>query len=367
MECAETIIDHPPVPDEPAPPVVLLCGGVDDYIGESGTATLRPLLSVAGRPLLVRIMRQFADHGSTEFVLALAGPAQQQMKDYFLRLELHSATVIIRLGSDPVVRVLDDLPEKGWTITCADTGGIPGSGTRLRYAASFVPRWPVIVAYGKGLADVNVADLVRFHRAHGRLATVAVAIPPARPGHVTLAGDHRVLGFGEQQPHTAPGLVSVGSFMLEQAAVERYIPPGTDVMLEGGPIRDMIADGELMAYRHHGYWQPVDTWEDLAAVRRSWESGIRPGLVLPAPRRTSVPVVNGTRAHHNGNGRLSALTNRELQVANLVSDGLTNRVISRRLSVAEKTVEMHLSNIFAKLVVSSRTELAACVIRAEQA
>jgi len=333
---------------------VLLCGGAGDYIAESGTAVPKPLLRIAGRPLLVHIMRQFADYGSTEFVLALAGPGQQQVKDYLLRLELRSASFTIHLGSDPTVRILGEHPEEGWTITCADTGELSGTGTRLRNAASFVPRWPIIAAYGKGLADVNVAELISFHRAHGRMATVAVAVPPARPGDVTLAGDHRVLGFG-QHPQTPSGLVSIGFFVLEEAAVKGYIPPDADVMLEAGPIRDMIADGELMAYRHHGRWQPLDTWEDVAAVRRS----------LPSGTRTDVHVANGTPAHHNGDGRLSALTNRELQVAALVGNCLTNRAIARRLSVAEKTVEMHLSNIFRKLTVSSRTELAALMIRAQ--
>jgi glucose-1-phosphate cytidylyltransferase len=338
---------------------------VDDYIAESGMAVPRPLLSIAGRPLLVNSMRQLAAHGSTDFVLALAGAGRQQVKDYFLRLELHETSFIIRLGGRPAVQILGDPLAERWTITCTDNGEMSGTGTRLRNVLSFVPRWPAIVAYGNALADVNVADLIKFHRVHGRMATVVVANPPARPGHVTLGDDHRVLSFGAQ-PHTPPELISIGFFVLERAAVERYIGPEADVMLEGDPIRDMIADGELMAYRHRGYWQPVDTPEDLAAARRSWESGPEPDLAQSARRHAEVQLVNGPRARRNGNGngRLSALTSRELQVATLVSDGLTNRIIARRLSVSEKTVEMHLSNIFVKLAVSSRTELAAVAIRA---
>src|SRR6185437_3463835 len=202
------------------------------------------LLSIAGRPLFVHIMRQFADYGSTEFVLVLAGPGHQQVKD--------------------CVRILDEHPAAGWTITCADTEELAGTSARLRDAASLVPRWPIIVTAGKGLADVDVADLVRFHRAHGRMATVAVAVPPARPGRVTLADDQRVLGFGGT-PATPSDPVGIGLFVLEEAAVAGYIPSGADMMLEAEPIHDMIADGELMAYRHNGYWQPLETWEDVAA------------------------------------------------------------------------------------------------------
>jgi glucose-1-phosphate cytidylyltransferase len=378
MERVQTSGYRSPVPDggaSPPPPVVLLCGGAGDYIAESGTAVPRPLLSIAGRPLFVHVMRQFADHGSTEFVLALTGPGQQQVKDCVLHLELHSVNFTIRLGSDRTVRILDEHPAAGWTITCADTEELPGTGARLRNAASFVPRWPVIVAQGKGLADVDIADLVRFHRAHGRMATVAVAIPPARPGgRVTLADDHRVLGF-DGPLSTPPDPVSIGLFVLEEAAIAGYIPSSADTMLEAEPIRDMIADGELMAYRHNGYWQPLETWEDVAAVRRSWQagqtpqSGARPGA-WPGARPPGVrPGARPGRVWpgRGGDGRLSALTNREMQVATLVGDCLTNRAIARRLSVAEKTVEMHLSNVFGKLAVSSRTELAALMIRTQRA
>jgi len=342
--------------------VVLLCGGAGDYIAESGTAVPRPLLSIADRPLLVHIMRQFADHGGSEFVLALSGPGQRQVRDYLLRLEPHSVNFTIRLGGEPAVRILDEHPAEGWTITCADTGESQGTGARLRNAVPFVPRWPIIVGYGNGLADVNVTDLVRFHRAHGRMATVAVAVPPARPGSVTLADDHRVLGFRE--PARMPSsLVSIGFFVLEQEAVERYIPPDADVMLEAEPLRNMVADGELMAYRHHGYWRPLDTWDQVAAVRRSWPSGSRPTW-----RAELDSDLQGARASRPARDtRLSALTKRELQVATLIGNCLTNRAIARQLSVAEKTVEMHLSNIFGKLAVSSRTELAALMIRTQRA
>jgi glucose-1-phosphate cytidylyltransferase len=370
MPSEPPVLTEPPVPAEPAPPVVLLCGGAGDYIAEAGLAVPKPLIRIAGRPLLIHVMRQFACHGSTEFVVALAGPGQQQVKDYLLRLESRSVNFTIHLGSDPTVRLLDELPAEGWTITCADTGDLLGTGTRLRDVAPFVPRWPAIVAYGNGLADVDVPGLLRFHRAHGRLATVAVAVPPDGPDRVTLGDDGRVVGLG-QPPRPLSSLVSTGVFVLEEAAVERYVPPGADVMLDAGPVRGLIDDGELMACRHHGYWRPVDTWEDVAAVRRSWPAGAWPCRPRPGRGRQAEPT--GQAAGEDGTGpdgargsRLAALTSRELQVAALVGECLTNRAIARRLSVAEKTVEMHLTKIFGKLTVSSRTELASVMILARQ-
>lgn len=254
-----------------APPAVLLCGGSGQRMTEMSGAVPKPMLTIGGRPLIVHIMRMLASHGTEDFVLTV-GHLGQVIKDYFLRFHSNVADFTVRLGHQPAVRYLGDLPEEGWTVTCVDAGETAGTGTRLRHAAPFVPRWPIVVAYGDVLADVDTAELVRYHRAHGRLATVTVAMPPPRFGHVALTPAHRVLSFDEK-PGTQPGLVNIGLFVLEQAAVERYIPADRNVMLEEDPIREMVADGELMAYRHDGYWQPVDTPKELAAVRQAWESG----------------------------------------------------------------------------------------------
>lgn len=229
-----------------------------------------------------------------------------------------------------------------------------GTGTRIRDAMSLVPRWPAIVTYRDGLAGVDAAELMMFHRAHGRMATVVVAPPPARFAHVTLAGNRRVLRVGDEPSHRR-SLVSTGIFVLELAAVERYIPPDMDVALEADLMRQMIADGELMAYQHNGYWHSADTPRDLAAVRLAWDPGTS----------RHVPAHHDGNGHGNGHGRLATLTRRELEVATLVSEGLTNRAIARQLSVTEKTIEMHLSRVFGKLAVLSRTELAATMVRAQ--
>lgn len=330
------------------PPVMLLCGGLGGHIADRSGAMLTPFLSVRDRPTVIEIMRHFAVYGISEFVLALAAPGRAEAKDYFLHYQSHSTSFTVRLSRDAIVQILDNIPEEGWAVTCVDTGDTAGTGTQIRDAMSFVPRWPTIVAHCGGLADLNAAELMTFHRAHGRMATVVVAPPPARFSHVTLAENRRVLQVGGE-PHNPPGLVSTGIFVLELAAVEHYIPPDKDVALEADPVQQMIADGELMAYPHSGYWHPADTPRDPTAMRLAWDSR--------TPQRVRT-------AHHNGNGRLAALTRRELEVATLVSEGLTNRAIARRLSVTEKTIEMHLSKAFGKLAVLSRTELTALVIRA---
>lgn len=263
-------------------PAIVLCGGAGQRMGELAAAVPKPMLTVGGMPLLMHIMRTLAAGGSNEFVLAV-GHLGHVVKDYFLQFQAHGADFTIRLGRSPSVEVHGSLPEEGWEVTCANTGEHAGTGTRLRAAARLVNRWPIIVAYGDVLADVDIAALLAFHRAHGRLATVTAAAPPARFGHLAIADDHQVSRFDEkqftQQPEDEQGLVSIGFFVLEQAAVERYIPAGQDVMFEEEPIRALAADGELMAYRHDGYWRPVDTPKELALARGEWDSGQAPWKV----------------------------------------------------------------------------------------
>ncbi|HEY4852395.1 MAG TPA: sugar phosphate nucleotidyltransferase [Streptosporangiaceae bacterium] len=265
-----------------APPAVVLCGGAGQRMGELAAAVPKPMLTVGATPLLMHVMRLLAAGGSDEFVLAV-GHLGHVVKDFFLQFQAHAGDFTVRLGREPSVAVHGHFPEEGWQVTCADTGERAGTGTRLRNATRMVSRWPIIVAYGDVLADVDIADLVRYHRAHGRLATVTAAAPPARFGQLALTADHRVLRFDEKRfgetPEAQPGLVSIGFFVLEQAAVERYIPADRDVMFEEDPIREMAADGELMAYRHDGYWQPVDTPKELAAARGEWDSGDAPWKV----------------------------------------------------------------------------------------
>jgi len=265
------------------PPAIVLCGGAGQRMGELAAAVPKPMLTVGGTPLLIHIMRTLAAGGSDEFVLAV-GHLGHVVKDFFLQFQAHTGDFTVRLGRRPSVEVHDSFPEEGWEVTCANTGEHAGTGTRLRAAVRLVHRWPVIVAYGDVLADVDVAELLAFHRSHGRLATVTAAVPPARFGHLAIADDHRVSRFDEkrlrEEPQTQDGLVSIGFFVLERAAIEGFIPTDREeVMFEEDPIRALAAEGELMAYRHDGYWRPVDTPKELALARSEWDSGNAPWKV----------------------------------------------------------------------------------------
>jgi glucose-1-phosphate cytidylyltransferase len=267
------------------PPAVVLCGGAGQRMGELAAAVPKPMLTVGGRPLLIHIMHTLAAGGSDDFILAV-GHLGHVVKDFFLQFQAHSGDFTVRLGRQPSVAVHDSFPEEGWEVTCAETGEHAGTGTRLRTAARLVRRWPIIVTYGDVLADVDTTALMAFHQAHGRLATVTAAVPPARFGHLAIADDQRVARFDEKRLPDEPGAqgapVSIGFFVLEKEAVERYIPADRDVMFEEDPLRELAADGELMAYRHDGYWRPVDTPKELALARGEWDSGNAPWKAMRA-------------------------------------------------------------------------------------
>lgn len=264
-------------PHTGGPPVIILCGGAGQRMGDLATAVPKPMLTVGERPLLWHIMRAIAQYDSDEFVLAV-GHLGHVIKDYFFRFHVHANDFTVRLGRQPQVHSLSDSPEEGWSVTCLDTGQLAGTGTRLRRAAARISRWPVVVAYGDVLADVNLTELLRFHRAHGRLATVTAAVPPARFGTLALSGN-QVHRFDEKSVSAEAGLVNIGFFVLEKEAVERYIPDELAVMFEEQPIRSLVADGELMAYRHDGFWMPVDTPKELTAAQSQWGNGTAPWKV----------------------------------------------------------------------------------------
>lgn len=253
--------------------MVLLCGGSGERMREIAGDLPKPMLEVGGQPLVWHIMRSMARFGCRDFMLAL-GHRAAVVKDFFLRFPA-LADFTVELGPRPRVTYLDESAFAGWRVTCVDTGEGVGTASRLRQLARRVPRWPLVVAYGDVLADVDLDALLRYHRRHGRLATVTAVAPPSRFGHLALSGDHAVTGFVEK-PAAAEGWVSAGYFVLEQAVVDAYLPADPDVMFEQGPVRNLVSDGELMAFCHDGYWQPVDTPKDLAAVRRQWASDSPP-------------------------------------------------------------------------------------------
>lgn len=233
-------------------PTIILCGGRGTRISDVDPTLPKPMLPIGGRPVLWHVMSIYARHGHREFVLALGW-----------------------LG-DQIRRWATEHQEPGWQVRCEDTGPDALTGTRVRLAAQAVGDGPVMVTYGDGVGDIDVSALVDFHRSHGRLATITAVHPPGRFGELLLAGDC-VEEFVEK-PQVSAGWINGGFMVLEREAIESFIPHD-DVMLEREPIGALAEAGQLMAYRHDGFWQPMDTPRERDLLEELWAAGDAPWMV----------------------------------------------------------------------------------------
>ncbi len=252
--------------------VVILAGGYGTRLQEETAVRPKPMVEIGGRPLLWHIMRIYAAYGHTEFFIAL-GYKGEVIKQYFLTYYLYHHSFRIDLATGRV-QVYNGTPEN-WTIHLIDTGLETQTGGRLKRLAPFLGRETFLMTYGDGVADVDLDALVAFHRRHGRLATVTAVRPPARFGGLTFDGD-RVVRFVEK-PSLGEGWINGGFFVLEPGVLD-YLA-GDATPFEGEPLERLAADGQLVAYRHQGFWQCMDTLRDVRLLESLWQSGEAPWKV----------------------------------------------------------------------------------------
>ncbi|MEY2423406.1 MAG: glucose-phosphate cytidylyltransferase [Acidimicrobiaceae bacterium] len=250
-------------------PTVILCGGRGSRISDVNPMVPKPLLPIGGRPVLWHIMKIYATAGHTEFVLAL-GHLGDQIRRYVLDYEALTCDFSIELGVPNSIEFHRAHPEKGWRVSCIDTGAETQTGTRVRRAVEHIADGPVMITYGDAVADIDIDALLAHHRAEGRLATVTAVRPVGRFGELMIDGS-RVADFAEK-PQTTDGAISGGFMVFEREAIDRYIPAGDDVMLEREPLSRLAADGQLTAYRHDGFWQPMDTPREHRLLEELWQT-----------------------------------------------------------------------------------------------
>ncbi len=249
---------------------VILAGGLGTRISEESQLRPKPMIEIGGRPILWHIMKIYAHHGVTEFVVCL-GYRGYMIKEYFANQVLHNSDVTIDTRNNKVT--YHSGPMDPWIVTLADTGEQTLTGGRLKRVRRYLDgSAPFCMTYGDGLSDVNIAALIDFHLKHRRLATLTAVVPTGRVGALDLDG-HKVKGFMEKPPGDNM-LVNGGFFVLQPAVLDRIA--GDMTSWEGEPIEKLASDGELMAYRHTGFWQPMDTLRDKNALEDLWRSGAAP-------------------------------------------------------------------------------------------
>ena len=249
---------------------VILAGGRGSRISEETTLKPKPMVEIGDVPILVHILRIYASHGYREFVLAL-GYKGEVVKDYFVNYRLRNSDVTVHLRSG--VTQFAHQAADDWTVHLTDTGQDTATGGRLLRLKSLLERdGTFMLTYGDGVADIDVADLVTFHKRHRKLATVTAVRPPGRFGVMSL-DEGRVASFSEK-PQAGEGWINGGFFVFEPAVFE-YLESDATV-LEGAPLERLASDGQLMAYRHDGFWHPMDTVRDRDVLHELSRSGRAP-------------------------------------------------------------------------------------------
>jgi glucose-1-phosphate cytidylyltransferase len=249
---------------------VILAGGRGTRLSEETSVRPKPMVEIGGWPILWHIMKIYAAHGVTDFVVCL-GYKGWQIKEYFLNYRLHASDLSIDLAAG-TAEVLRPSAEP-WRIALVDTGEDSMTGGRLRRIAPYVVDEPAFcMTYGDGVSDVDIGALVAFHRAHGRQATVTAVTPPGRFGALARDGD-AVNAFIEK-PAGDGGTINGGFFVLSPRVLDRIA--GDATTWEAEPLQSLARDGELMAYDHRGFWQAMDTLRDRDLLERLWASGQAP-------------------------------------------------------------------------------------------
>src|SRR5829696_3237893 len=246
--------------------VVILCGGMGTRLREGTEFRPKPLVDIGRYPILWLIMKTYSAHGFKEFVIAL-GYKAEEIKTYFLNYRFQVSDLTLKLGSGEIV--VHDGDYEDWTVHLLDTGLHTQTGGRVKRATKFIGHEPFMLTYGDGVSNVDINRLLNFHQDHDRIATVTAVRPPSRFGGFSFEGD--LVKRFEEKPQIKEGWINGGFFVLEPEIVD-YIE-GDDVSFERAPLEDLAEEGQLMAYRHDGFWHPMDTMRDVKLLESLRQTG----------------------------------------------------------------------------------------------
>ena len=250
---------------------VILAGGYGTRISEETHLRPKPMLEIGGKPILWHIMKIYAAHGANDFVICL-GYKGYVIKEYFANYFLHTSDVTFDVANNRME--VHNRHAEPWRVTLVDTGEETLTGGRLKRVQQFLdPSEPFCFTYGDGISDMDISAEIVFHREHGRLATITAVQPPGRYGALETESDGRVRGFSEK-PRGDGGFINGGFFVLSPRCLE--LIPGDATSFEAVTLVDLASRGELVAFEHHGFWQPMDTLRDKNHLEELWSRGQAP-------------------------------------------------------------------------------------------
>jgi glucose-1-phosphate cytidylyltransferase len=249
--------------------VVILAGGQGTRLAEETSVRPKPMVEIGGKPILWHIMKIYAAFGYYDFIVA-CGYKGEMIKEYFHNYFIHTSDYFIDLhdGSRNVVKTNGD----DWRVGVIDTGIYTSTGGRILRLREWIGEQPFMITYGDGLGNIRINDLVQFHLAHGRLATVTAVHPPARFGGLSLDGDF--VGEFSEKPQTGEGWINGGFFVFQPRIFDYLVDDHT--ILEREPLERLAEERQLVAYKHTGFWQPMDTLREKQILEEYWEAGHAP-------------------------------------------------------------------------------------------
>jgi len=255
--------------------VVILAGGFGTRLGEETDIRPKPMVEVGGRPILWHIMKSYTHYGYSEFIILL-GYKGYAIKEYFSNYMLHQANMTLDFES--ATTSIHSHSCENWKITLLDTGLNSMTGGRIKRADEFLNGEPFLLTYGDGVADVNISDVVDFHKSHGRMLTMTSVQPVGRFGALNIDCESKITGFKEK-PKEGGAWINAGYFVCENSVLDQI--DGDATTFEEEPLENLAQKGELMAYKHHGFWQCMDTlrdkhylndlWNDNQAAWKKWD------------------------------------------------------------------------------------------------
>ncbi len=253
--------------------VVILAGGYGTRLSEETELKPKPMIEIGGKPILWHIMKHYSFYGFNEFVILL-GYKGYYIKEYFANYFLHQSDVTFNMSTGKM-QVHNNSSEP-WKVTLLDTGLDSMTGERIKRAQKFIGEETFMLTYGDGISDLNIKDLVKFHNSHNSIMTITSAQPEGRFGSLELDGS-KVLNF-QEKPKGDGGWINAGFFVCDSKVFD-YIELGKNTIFEKGPLINLTKDNQVCAFRHEGFWKPMDTLRDKLSLQKLWETNNAPWKV----------------------------------------------------------------------------------------
>jgi glucose-1-phosphate cytidylyltransferase len=250
--------------------VVILCGGLGTRLREETEFRPKPMVNIGLKPILWHIMKIYAHFGYSDFILAL-GYKGETIKHFFWHYELMNNDITIELGKTEKVTIHNKCNEDGWRITLVNTGEKALKGARIKKLEKFIRNDRFLMTYGDTVANIDIKKLVEFHQGHGKIATVTGVNPASRFGEMKLNGN--AVDIFEEKPNRTENRLANGGFFVFEKEIFDYLNDNDNCDFEYGPLEEITGNGQLMVYKHEGFWACMDTYRDMEYLNNLWKNG----------------------------------------------------------------------------------------------